>query len=79
MKPLLCLLYLHDWHEHEVYSRPYMIPTPPHVTEVRDRICLRCGHENREASRLHARDAARVAKKIAAVDRIHARLARESR
>lgn len=78
MKPLHCIFGLHyPWHEHTVHSPAYPNGAPdgysaPNV--IRDRVCLGCGHETREASRLYARDKARRDRAAAAEQRLRKRL-----
>ena len=68
MKSLLCLIGLHDWHEHESYASGYYVRGSNPALYWRDRVCLRehCKQEDRKASRLWAKDIARREKKIAA-------------
>ena len=72
MRALLCLIGLHDWHEHEVYSPGYYIKRSNPCLYWYDRICLRpdCKHEDRKASRLWQRDTNRRQCEIAAEERL---------
>ena len=53
MKPLRCLLWLHDWHETQVWNRGVLVPLYRGL--MKDRICVRCGHRDLRAGRELAR------------------------
>ena len=68
MRKFLCMIGLHDWHEHEVYSPGYYIKRSNPCLYWYDRVCLRpdCKREDPKASRLWAKDTRRREQKIAA-------------
>jgi len=68
LKSFLCLIGWHDWHEHDVYSPAFRKVVHPNGASLmyRDRVCLKCGTEDRRASRLHERSAQRAARERAA-------------
>lgn len=63
MKSLWCLLGFHDWHEHNIYSQSVHVVVGGRGRRVWDRICLKCGHEDRRASRVRHKDEMREAQK----------------
>ena len=58
-KSFLCLIGLHEWHEHEHHAEKVYIKRSNPCLYWFDKICLKCGYEKRIASKLRAKEAAK--------------------